>query len=112
MGSLVRIRSASPLTGFVVRLEFTDGSSRDVDLDKYLKGPVFEPLRTNVALFREVKVEPRAGTISWPNGADIDPDVLYQGLEPVGAEDDSKSGSIRARLNGAGRPLRNSSRMA
>jgi hypothetical protein len=91
MGSLVRIRSASPLAGFVVRLEFTDGSLRDVDLEKYLKGPVFEPLRTNPALFGEVMVEPRAATISWPNGADIDPDVLYHDLEPASAGDDTKS---------------------
>jgi hypothetical protein len=75
----------------VVRLEFTDGSSRDVDLEKYLKGPVFEPLRTDPVLFSEVMVDPRAGTISWPNGADIDPDVLYHDLEPARAEDNSKS---------------------
>jgi hypothetical protein len=36
-----------------------------------------------------VTVEPRAGTICWPNGADIDPDVLDLGLEPAWAHDDS-----------------------
>jgi hypothetical protein len=66
-----------------VRLGFTDGTTRAVDLEKYLNGPIFEPLRTDAARFREVTVGPEAGTISWPNGADIDPDVLYHDGEPA-----------------------------
>jgi len=89
MKSLVRIRSVTPLAGFVVHLEFTDGTAKDVDLEKYLRGPIFEPLRTDPARFREVSVEPGAGTISWPNGADIDPDVLYLDLEPACMQADS-----------------------
>ena len=90
MNDLVRIRAVTPLEGFVVRLEFTDGSTRDVDLNKYLRGPIFELLRSDPTRFREVTVEPGAGTISWPNGADIDPDVLYHDLLPAWARDDSK----------------------
>jgi len=37
-----RIRSVTPLAGFVVHLEFTDGTATDVDLEKYLRGPIFE----------------------------------------------------------------------
>jgi hypothetical protein len=77
------------VAGFLVRLEFTDGTARQVDLEKYLRGPIFEPLRTDPARFREVRVEPGAGTISWPNGADIDPDVLYLDLEPAWLQADS-----------------------
>jgi hypothetical protein len=87
MKRLVRVRSVTPLAGFVVRLEFTDGSSKEVDLENFLRGPAFEPLRTDPARFREVRVEPEAGTICWPNGADIDPDVLYYGDEPPWARD-------------------------
>jgi hypothetical protein len=28
-------------------------------------------------LFRQVAVDPELGTIVWPNGADMDPDVLH-----------------------------------
>ncbi len=41
---------------------------------------IFEALRNDPSLFRSMRVE--EGTITWPNGADIDPDVLYYGLTP------------------------------
>ena len=83
---MVRVRSVEPLHGFRVRLGFTDGSSKEIDLDQYLRGPVFEPIRKDAKVFREVSVDHRAGTIVWPNGADIDPDVLYLGLKPAWME--------------------------
>ncbi len=69
-----------------MRLRFTDGTMRDVDLEPYLRGPMFEPIRNHPEVFRAVKVDPRLGTIVWENGADIDPDVLYKGLTPAWME--------------------------
>lgn len=40
---------------------------------------MFGPIRKDAALFRSVRVDEELGTIVWPNGADIDPDVLILG---------------------------------
>jgi hypothetical protein len=63
----------------VVHLRFADGWERTVDLEPYLRGPVFERVRTDPEFFAAVSVDREAGTIVWPNGADIAPDVLYTG---------------------------------
>lgn len=68
-----------------MRLGFTDGTVRELDLSSFLWGPVFEPLKGDRELFLQVRVDPEAGTIVWPNGADLDPDVLYEtALRQVG----------------------------
>jgi hypothetical protein len=74
------------LEGFKVRLEFTDGTQREVDLEMYLHGPIFEPIKNDSAVFRSVRVDKQLGTIVWANGADIDPDVLYHNLTPAWME--------------------------
>ena len=80
--NMIRIQSVEPLRDFLVRLTFSDNSEKVVDLEPYLHGPVFEAIRTDRRLFRSVRVDPELGTIVWPNGADVDPDVLYKGLLP------------------------------
>jgi uncharacterized protein DUF2442 len=84
MSKMIRVATVRPLEGFCVRIGFTDGSERDFDLECYLNGPIFEPMRLDPALFREIRVD--YGTVAWPNGADIDPDVLYLGLTPASWE--------------------------
>lgn len=79
----VRIRSVEPLDGFVLRLAFDDGTTRDIDLVDELWGPMFEPLRQDPELFRQVRVDDELGTIVWPNGADMDPDVLHGNHAPA-----------------------------
>ena len=71
------ITAAKPLDGYRVQLKFQDGSGGVVDLAKLIafKG-VFRPLK-DPKYFHRLKVDAEAGTIYWPNGADIDPDVLY-----------------------------------
>ena len=85
LGRLIRVRAVEPLEGFRARLKFEDGTQREMDLEPYLHGPIFEPIRSDPGVFRSMKVE--GGTIAWDNGADIDPDVLYYGLTPVWMEE-------------------------
>jgi hypothetical protein len=66
-----------------VKLWFSDGSEREVDLTPFLWGPVFEAIANDDQAFNEVRVDPETGTITWPNGADLDPDVLHGDYEPV-----------------------------
>ncbi len=74
---LVKVTSEEVIGKYVLRLSFSDGSSRDVDLEESLWGPVFEPLLADPELFAQVKVDDELGTIVWPNGADMDPVVLH-----------------------------------
>jgi len=85
LGRLVRVQEVEPLEGFRVRLKFEDGTQKEVDLERYLHGPIFEPIRRDLRVFRGVRVE--EGTIVWENGADIDPDVLYYELMPAWMEE-------------------------
>lgn len=75
----MNITDVEVLHDHVVRLRFADGAERTVDLDPYLHGPVFAGIRSDLAHFAKVEVDPAAGTITWPNGADLAPDVLYDG---------------------------------
>jgi GNAT superfamily N-acetyltransferase len=72
---------AKYIRDYVVGFTFGDGSKREVDLEPFLDGPLFAPLRS-LATFRSFKVDRDAGTIVWPNGADIAPETLYYDLGP------------------------------
>ena len=65
------------LKDFALRVEFSDGSVRDVDPSDELDGEIFEPLQ-DPDFFSKVAVNPEAGTIEWPNGADLAPEFLHE----------------------------------
>lgn len=74
------ITAVEHLAGHRLRLTFADGFTGDVDLSGQFqvpKGPMFKPLR-DVAYFAKVAVDSELGTVVWPNGADLAPDVLHE----------------------------------
>lgn len=69
-----------PLGEYRVHLRFDDGIEGDLDLATILRFEgVFAPLR-DVREFAKVSVDHELGTIVWPNGADLDPVVLYAAI--------------------------------
>jgi Protein of unknown function (DUF2442) len=75
---LIDVVDVKPLDGHKVELAFKDGLRAVVDLDRVIErfDGVFAPLK-DLEYFRLVRVDPELGTIVWPNGADVCPDVLY-----------------------------------
>jgi hypothetical protein len=80
MNAPYEITAVEHLGGHRLRLTFADGFIGEVDLaDRFAtsRGPMLEPLR-DVTYFAKVAVDPELGTVVWPNGADLAPDVLHQ----------------------------------
>ena len=71
------------LEGCRLQLTFDNGERREVDVAALVPfDGVFVELQDD-AYFRRVRVDPDVGTIVWPNGADLCPDVLYERSRPV-----------------------------
>lgn len=72
-----RIVEVIPLEDYRLWLRFHDGTSGTVDLSAELWGPMFEPLKDR-ELFAQATLHPELETVTWPNGADLAPEFLYQ----------------------------------
>lgn len=57
-------------------IRFSDGKCCSINFSPILKGPLFGPLMDE-AVFSKARLDNETGTIVWPNGADFDPDTLY-----------------------------------
>lgn len=79
---IIQVGAVRPLEGYRLRLEFSDGTVKEIDLSGELYGEVFEPLR-DPELFQSVAVNAETGTIEWPNGADFAPEFLHEHGTPV-----------------------------
>ena len=72
------VTGAEILGHYRLRLTFSDGLVGDVGLSDLRDwGGVFTPLR-DPDTFAQVRVDPETGTIAWPDGADLAPEVLYE----------------------------------
>jgi hypothetical protein len=82
-----RVTQVRHLGEYRLELRFTDGTIGELDLKGRIvgRGGVFGPLE-DVGFFRQVQVDPEAGTIVWPNEVDFCPDVLYSLVtgKPIG----------------------------
>lgn len=84
MKDIVEVR---PLGKYRLYIRFEDGITGEVDLSTIISfDGVFTPLQDEQA-FAQVNVNRELGTICWPGGADLDPDVLYALVQGVPAPD-------------------------
>jgi hypothetical protein len=74
MTILPQIIEAQYISGYRIELVFNTGLRKTVDFSRWLKGPVFEPLR-NRAEFKKFFIA--GGSVCWPNGADVAPETLF-----------------------------------
>ncbi|CAN5637858.1 hypothetical protein BH20ACT2_BH20ACT2_01790 [soil metagenome] len=80
MSAPYEITAVEHLGGHRLRLTFADGFIGDVDLsDRFGEpvGPIFRPLQ-DIGYFAQVVVDAELGTVVWPNGADLAPEVLHE----------------------------------
>jgi hypothetical protein len=75
-----KVVEVRPLKGYRLWLRFDDGVAGTVDLSAELWGPMFEPLK-DAEFFAQAAIDPELETITWPNGADMAPEFLYQAVQ-------------------------------
>jgi hypothetical protein len=64
----------------VVRVFFTDGEVRDIDLTPTLATPPFSRLRDR-AVFEKAHIGEVSGGLEWTDDIGLDPDVIYATLD-------------------------------
>lgn len=73
----LHVKGVNHLDGYRLRILFSNGIVKDVDLSGELYGEVFEALK-DPEFFKRVSVNLETETIEWPNGADFAPEFLYE----------------------------------
>lgn len=80
------IVEARPMGQHRLFLRFEDGVEGEVDIASMVKFTgILAPLADS-DFFTQVTADAETGTITWPNGADLDPDVLYAAVTGVSVE--------------------------
>lgn len=75
--TIPKLESADYVRGHTIHVRFADGTEADIDLRGELWGEVFEPLR-DTEVFRSFRLDTELNTVTWPSGADLAPEFLYE----------------------------------
>lgn len=87
---LPSVTKAKYVKDYLIEINFNDGTKKVIDFEPWLTGPIFKPLKCK-EYFKKFFSD--SLTITWPNGADIAPETLY---EAVTVKSDSNSKLRRA----------------
>ena len=78
------VSAVEALPGFRLSVRFSDGTSGEVDMAKFLSSDgagVFAILRDEAVVAR---VEIVLGAVTWPRGLDLAPDTMYRQIRDNG----------------------------
>jgi Protein of unknown function (DUF2442) len=73
----LHVTGVNYLKTYELRVEFSNGVVKEVDLSGELYGEIFDPLK-KPEFFKQMRVNEETNTIEWPNGADFAPEFLYE----------------------------------
>lgn len=80
---LYKVTSFEIVADYTLRVEFDDGTSQVINFKPVLYGEMWGPLQA-LTVFNKVEIDPIARTLTWPNGADFDPETLHNWSEYAG----------------------------
>ena len=83
MASMPMVIEAEYRGDYRIHVRFNDDSEGTIDFGQWLQEPMFEPLR-EPGYFRRFFID--GGTVAWPNGTDIAPEILHEALDVGEAE--------------------------
>ena len=69
------VKKVKPINDYKLELTFENKETKIFDVKPYLDTGLFKTLKDE-RVFKMVKVS--CDTIEWPNGIDLDPEVLYE----------------------------------
>lgn len=72
---LYQVTTFKIIGDYRLQVQFDDGTEQIIDFEPVLHGEMWGPLR-DLNFFNQVALDPIARTLSWPNGADFDPETL------------------------------------
>lgn len=72
---MYQVTGIETIADYTLLVYFDDGTQQVIDLEPVLYGEMWGPLR-DLSLFNQVSIDPIARTLTWPNGADFDPETL------------------------------------
>lgn len=73
---LYKVTNFEVVDDYTIRVEFDDGTEQVIDFKPVLHGEMWGPLQ-ELKFFNKVELDPVAQTLTWPNGADFDPETLH-----------------------------------
>ncbi|WP_446809798.1 DUF2442 domain-containing protein [Methylomonas sp. 2BW1-5-20] len=79
---VLHVIDVETLQNYELKLTFNNGVTGIADLSNALWGEMFEPL-SDPLLFNQIRLDPALSTVSWPNGADLAPEFLYDLIQPI-----------------------------